>query len=135
MAENWDGFSTNIGEVSGRIARKPYVFNYSRFEVWQDGICKMSGSSNNRIEAKLVGNDLHVTVEDDKVNSCIKKKFVFGQISTTNDRTLWSKDIFNETGVTEKFNPDLSSLFYKNGQLAKVTFTIHDPDLLVEFYQ
>lgn len=95
----------------------------------------MSGTSNNRIEAKLVGNDLHVTIDDYKVNSCIKKSFVFGEISTTNDRMLWSKDIYNVTGVIEKFNPDLSSLFYKNGQLDKVTFTIHDPDLLVEFYQ
>src|SRR5690606_11178831 len=31
--------------------------------------------------------------------------------------------------------PDISSLFYRAGRLSKVTFTIHNPNTLVEFYQ
>jgi hypothetical protein len=48
---------------------------------------------------------------------------------------MWSKDIFNSTGKTERNNPDISSLFFKQGVLNKVTYTIHDPNTLVEFYQ
>lgn len=135
MAEHWDAFPTNIDESLGPITRKPYKFPYSRFEVWHEGACIKSGTSYNAIEAKLVDNHLHVSIHDDNVNEVIKKEFSFGEISTLNNRVLWSKDIMNTSGRTERFNPDLSSLFYQNGQLAKVTFTIHDPNILVEFYQ
>lgn len=47
---------------------------------------------------------------------------------------MWSKDIFNSTGKIERNNPDISSLFFKQGILNKVTYTIHDPNTLVEFY-
>jgi hypothetical protein len=64
----------------------------------------------------------------------VSKHFSFGEISTNNDRIMWSKDIFNSTGKTERNNPDISSLFFKQGVLNKVTYTIHDPNTLVEFY-
>jgi hypothetical protein len=68
------------------------------------------------------------------INNHIIKHFSFGEISTNNDRIMWSKDIFNSTGKTERNNPDISSLFFKQGILNKVTYTIHDPNTLVEFY-
>ncbi|MBG8553989.1 hypothetical protein [Hymenobacter guriensis] len=135
MTENWDNFPTNIDESLGSIARRPFTFPYTRFEVWHEGACVMSGPSTNTIHAKVIDNQLHVSIHDRNVNEVIKKDFSFGEISTINNRILWSKDIMNVSGRIEKFNPDLSSLFYQNGRLAKVTFTIHDPNLLVEFYQ
>jgi hypothetical protein len=74
------------------------------------------------------------TIDDVMINNHIIKHFSFGEISTNNDRIMWSKDIFNSTGKIERNNPDISSLFFKQGILNKVTYTIHDPNTLVEFY-
>lgn len=134
MAEYWDKFPSNIAETAGRIERKSFVFNYIRFEVWQNGSCISSGDSNGQIVAKVINGQLNVTIDDNKINNHIIKQFSFSEISTNGDRIMWSKDIFNSNGRTQRNNPDISSLFYKQGVLNKVTFTIHDPNTLVEFY-
>ena len=134
MSDNWDRFPSNIGEMSGRIDRKPFTFNYNRFEVWQAGACIYSGNSNGQIIAKVNSDILNVTIDDVMINNHIKKQFSFGEISTNGDRIMWSKDIFNTSNKIEKHNPDISSLFFKQGVLTKVTFTIHDPNTLIEFY-
>lgn len=134
MSENWDRFPTNIGETTGRIERTPFTFNYKRFEVWQGGACIYSGDSNGQIICNVQNGELHVTIDDIMINNHIVKKFSFGEISTNGDRVMWSKDIFNSTGKTERNNPDISSLFFINGSLSKVTYTIHDPNTLIEFY-
>lgn len=134
MADNWDRFPSNMGEMLGQIERKSFTFNYKRFEVWQGGACIHSANSSGLIVAKVVNGQLNVTIDDGMINNHITKHFSFGEISTNNDRIMWSKDIFNSTGTTERNNPDISSLFFKQGILNKVTFTIHDPNTLVEFY-
>lgn len=134
MTENWDRFPSNIGEILGPIERKSFTFNYKRFEVWQGGACIYSGNSNGQIIAKVTNGQLNVTIDDIMINNHIMKNFTFGEISTNGDRIMWSKDIFNSTGRTERNNPDISSLFFKQGTLSKVTYTIHDPNTLVEFY-
>lgn len=134
MKDNWDRFPSNIGETLGPIERKSFDFKYSRFEVWQGGACIYSGNSNGQIIAKVYNEDLQVTIDDIMINNHIKKQFSFGEISTNNDRIMWSKDIFNSSDEVERNSPDISSLFYKQGVLSKVTFTIHDPNTLVEFY-
>ena len=113
MTENWDRFPINIGEMLGPIERKSFTFNYSRFEVWQGGVCIYNGNSKGQIVAKVLNGHLHVTIDDILINNHIKKEFSFGEISTNNDRIMWSKDIFNSTGVVERNNPDISSLFFK----------------------
>jgi len=134
MTENWDRFPSNIGEMLGQIERKSFTFKYKRFEVWQGGTSIYSGNSIGQIVAKVVNGQLNVTIDDVMINNHIIKHFSFGEISTNNDRIMWSKDIFNSTGKTERNNPDISSLFFKEGILNKVTYTIHDPNTLVEFY-
>lgn len=134
MANNWDKFPSNIGEMLGLIERKSFKFNYKRFEVWQGGACNYSGNSTGQIIAKVVNGHLNVTIDDVMINNHIIKHFSFGEISTNNDRIMWSKDIFNSSDKVERNNPDISSLFLKQGLLTKVTFTIHDPNTLVEFY-
>lgn len=134
MADNWDRFPSNIGEMLGPIEKKSFVFNYKKFEVWQGGTCIFAGNSNGQIIAQVINEHLNVTVDDASINNHIKSQFSFGEISTNNDRIMWSKDIFNSSDKVERNNPDISSLFYKQGVLCKVTFTIHDPNTLVEFY-
>jgi hypothetical protein len=134
MADNWDRFPSNIGEMLGQIERKSFTFNYKRFEVWQGGTCIYSRKSNGQIIAIVVNGQLNVTIDDVMINNHIFNHFSFGEISTNNDRIMWSKDIFNSTGKTERNNPDISSLFFKQGVLNKVTYTIHDPNTLIEFY-
>jgi len=134
MKENWDSFPVNIGEMLGPIMRNGFTFNYSRFEVWQGGKCIHSGESKSVISAEIVEGNLSVNINDDNINDFINKKFSFGEISTNANRIMWSKDIFNKSDLVEYNNPDISSLFYKNGKLVKVTYTIHNPNTLVEFY-
>lgn len=134
MAKYWDEFPINIAEAAGRIERKSFVFNYIRFEVWQNGSCIYSGDSNGQIIAKAEDGQLIVSIDDDRINNHIIKRFSFGEISILADRIMWSKDLFNSNSHTQRNNPDISSLFYKQGVLNKVTFTIHDPNTLVEFY-
>ncbi|OFX56666.1 MAG: hypothetical protein A2046_08040 [Bacteroidetes bacterium GWA2_30_7] len=134
MTENWDRFPSNIGERLGPIERKSFTFNYKRFEVWQEGTCIYSGNSNGQIIAIVIKGQLNVTIDDVMINNHIINQFSFGEISTNNERIMWSKDIFHTTSNVERCNPDISSLFYKQGILEKVTYTIHDPNTLVEFY-
>jgi len=134
MEENWDRFPNNLGEMFGTIERKSFTFNYKRFEVWQGGACIYSGKSNGQIISKVINGESNVTIEDVMINNHIFKNFTFGQISTNGDRMIWSKDIFNENPRTQSNNPDISSLFFKQGSLNKVTYTIHNPNTLIEFY-
>lgn len=134
IKEQFDRFPSNLGEMMGQIPRKAFTYKYNRFEVWQGGKCVFSGESENQITSSLIGKELHVTIDDNNINEVIKKNFSFSEISTNLDRIMWSKDIFNQKGIIEKFNPDICSMFYKDGTLAKVTFTIHDPNILIEFY-
>ena len=134
MIENWDRFPSNFAEMLGPIERKSFTFKYRRFEVWQGGSCIYRGDSNGQIIAKVVNENLQVTVDDIMINTHINKQFSFREISTNGDRIMWSKDIFNTSEKVEYNNPDISSLFFKNGVLTKVTYTIHNPNTLVEFY-
>jgi hypothetical protein len=134
MNENWDQFEVNIGEILGPIERKSFTFNYIRFEVWKGGGCIYKGNSTGQIIAKVMNNEYYVTIKDTLINQHIKEQFKFGEISSNNDRIMLSKDIFNENGKTESNNPDISSLFFRQGILTKITYTIHDPNTLVEFY-
>ena len=55
----------------------------------------------------------------------------------TTMKECYGQDLLNKyDGEKVEFNnPDISSLFFKNGILSKVTYTIHNPNTLVEFYQ
>ena len=134
MNNSWYGFPVNIAEKSGSIKREPFIFNYKRFEVWHLGKCIHQGNSNGEIQTKVYDKFLDVTINDLLLKDFIKDNFYFSEISTMHDRIMWSKDIFGKTGKKERNNPDVSSLFYLNGELVKVTFTIDDPNTLVEFY-
>ena len=138
MSTNWDEFPSNINESLGEIEKLPFTFNYGNYQVWQAGECICSKELKGNITGKLIGSDLFVTIEnkssDDSIYNHIKKSFSFKEISTNLDRIMWSKDIFNINPQTERHNPDVQSMFFKNKILSKVTFTIHDPNTLVEFY-
>jgi hypothetical protein len=134
MEENFDRFPVNILETSGEIERNPFNFNYDRCEVWQAGSCIYSGNSKSKIEAHVVDDLLQIVIDDESVEEYINQEFTFSEISTNNDRIMWSNDLLDTTDEVEYNTPNVSSLFYKNGILSKVTFTIHDPNTLVEFY-
>ena len=78
MAEYWDKFPSNIAETTGPIERKSFVFNYIRFEVWQNGSCIYSGDSIGQIVAKVMNGRLNVIIDDNKINNHINKQFSFG---------------------------------------------------------
>lgn len=135
MIENWDKFPNNIAEMFGPITRKEFTFLYSKIEVWQNGECIHKRESQGKIVSKIVNQELFVNIDDFELENYINKQFSFGEISTNGDRVMWSKDIFNSTDQVEYNTPDISSLFFKNGILSKVTYTIYNPNTLVEFYK
>ena len=135
MTENWDVQPNNVLETSGLLDRQPFTFSYGRFEVWKDGKLIDSGFSKNRVIATIENRYLIVKIEDQKINNHINSFFKFPEISATGNRILWSKDLQNKRGLPEKNTPDLCSLFYRNSKLTKVTFTIFNPNILVEYYQ
>lgn len=134
MSGNYDTFPVNIAETAGEIERKAFIFDYYRYEVWQGGACIYSNYSKSKIITQIINNNLKVIINDESISEFINNEFYFKEISTNNDRVMWSKDIFNLYDDIEYNTPDVSSLFYKNGILSKVTFTIHNPNTLVEFY-
>jgi len=134
ISENSDIFPRNVGETLGTIEKKSYTFNYKTFQVWQDGIIIYSGKSKGQIIAKVSNGILNVKIDDIMINNHIIKNFSFGEISQLDDRIMWSKDLFNSNRKTERNNPDISSLFFINLVLSKVTFTIYEPNTVVEFY-
>lgn len=130
--ENWDKFPANIAETRGYIHRSPFVLNYTKIDVWEAGNCIFSKNSNGKVVASLVNNNLEMLINDPNLSSYIINQFTFFQISHSNDRVLWSKDIYNTNRNTERNNPDVASLYYKQGNLVKIGFNIFNPNTLVE---
>jgi tellurite resistance protein len=130
----YDKFPSNIAETSGRIEKKSFVFQYDFIEIWQGGECVFEKNYNGLIKAKVLNDEMHMNIDNREIQSYIKDSFYFKEISTNLDRVMWSKDIFNlNGGISEKNNPDVSSLFFKDNELVKIAFTIHNPSLLIEF--
>lgn len=135
MQPTFDHFPSNILETQGRIKKESFIFKYDYVEVWQGGQCIFKNNTIGVILAKVENDRMKVEIDNPEINNYIKKIFHFEEISTNLDRILWSKDILDSKGITPEFsNPDISSLFFINQNLAKVTFTIHDPNTLIEFY-
>lgn len=134
MKENWDKFESNIAEMLGPIEKKAFNFSYKRYQVWKGGICIDEGTYNSQIIGVIAFDEIKVSLVKNTLTNYITNEFNFSQISTNDDRVMWSKDIFNSTGEFEFTNPDIMSLFFINEELKKISFTIYNPGVLVEFY-
>ena len=135
MEEKWDAFPINICEGQGTITRDGYSFNYNKIEVWQNQQCIFSLLTSGRIEGKIENGSLNVAIDDSNVSKFISNRFSFQEISTNIDRILWSNDLLNKFGDRQKSIPDISSLFFKNHSLSKITFLIQNPRVIIEFYK
>jgi len=112
MTENWDLFETNLCETAGSIEKFAFTFNFKSFEVWQGGKCIDKDSIAGEIKSILKEGILTVSIDSPKINKHIISRFQFSEISTVNERIMWSKDLFNKTGISEFNNPVISSLFF-----------------------
>jgi hypothetical protein len=119
MNENFDRFPVNIAETAGKIERNPFLFHYERFEVWQGGKCIFSENSNSKIITQLEQNSLYINIEDNSISNYINNSFCFGEISTNNDRVMWSKDILNTSDDIEYNTPDDHLYFIKTENYRK----------------
>jgi len=131
-----DRFPLNICESDGQIHREPFTFKYSKFEVIQHGECLLSEESTGKITTKMNGGNLNVMIPKSKLDPYIASEFKFGEISESGDRLMWSRDIMNlRDELPKKGIPDILSLFYKGGNLAKIQFTLyHGIGSVVIFY-
>lgn len=134
-AKEWDQFpSGNLCEMLRPIERRSFNFKYHNVQVWQDGKCVAEQKGDYSLSAQVHDGVMHVSLHDLRLRDMVFQHFTFGQISENGDRIMWSKDIFNDTGETERNNPDIMSLFYKNGHIARIYIHIHDPALLIELH-
>jgi hypothetical protein len=131
----YDHFPSNLCESMGKIERKPIRYRYSKVEVWQGGNVIFTSTDPGLVNCELQGSNLSVSLDAPKLSPYVNLKFMFGEISTNMDRIMWSKDLFDTRDSTEKNVPNIMSLFYQGSILTKMTFTVHDPNVLLELHK
>jgi hypothetical protein len=131
--EMFDTFPVNILEANRKIKKEAFDFRCDRYEIWHEGQRVASSYTYNALSATLSEGKLYVSSQDSSINQIMAQSFSFREISTNKDRILWSNDLLGNKEFKEGF-PKICSLFYKDGKLVKVTFTIQNPHVLVELY-
>jgi hypothetical protein len=135
-AKEWDQFPPgNICEIAGRIERRPFHFKYHSFEVWAGGKCVGKGASDNLLKSQISDQSICVSIHEESLVELVEPRFTFDEISENGDRIMWSRDILNERGIApERKKPDIMSLFYKGGHIAKIALRFYNPDYMIELH-
>jgi|LakMenEpi03Aug12_release.lakeMendotaPanAssembly.Ray.scaffolds.fasta_scaffold487524_3 hypothetical protein len=134
MAQIFDKFPSNMGETLGKIERNPFTFNFTRFEVWRGGQIIDADIIFGTIKGTVFAEILFVNVKCERISKYTLSEFSLWQISTNNERVMWSKDIFGNEEKYINCYPDIISLFYQLGILSKMSFAIRNPGTLIEFF-
>ncbi len=140
-----------------KVKKFDFVFRPTRYEIWQEGKLISKGKTKSNIIAKVIdteqGEKVKVIFDDDKLNSELAKENIFDEFISLKDRlqlitipfytnaeivalTMY-KMVIGPTREEKHFSysdPYCCNLFYKNGVLAKVTFSFSNPERLIEFY-
>jgi hypothetical protein len=133
--EQYDSFpAMNIDECDRPIRRTPFLFEYTHVLVWQDGECIAEEGTTGYLDASLEGKTLSVARSDEFLDYYLARDFEFCQISENIDRVMWTQDVYDLASVTTPKEPAIMSLFYRNGELARVGLHIINPDVLIELY-
>lgn len=133
---NWDAFSSNLCEMNGTISRKPIDFKFSKVEVWFNGGCIYKSTIAGILQGTILNGNMHFSLDNSGFENQIAKSFTFEEITTNQNRMIWSKDLMNEKNLKyQDYVPFLVSLFYKNGELMKAAFNVHNQNSMVELYK
>jgi hypothetical protein len=84
-------------------------------------------------KVNLINKRIEVTIDNSDISEYIIGTFSFSEISLNRDRILCSNNLANSGAGASHKEPCFMSLFYYSGKLSKVTFSIHNPEILIEF--
>ncbi len=133
---NWDAFPSNYCEMNGPIHKQPIEFRFSKVEVWFNGGCIYKSELTGILKGSIVNGSMHFSLDNSGLENQIAKNFMFEEISTNQNRMIWSKDLLNTKNLKYlDYAPYLVSLFFKNGELMKAAFNIHNQNTMVELYK
>jgi hypothetical protein len=121
--------------MQGEIERKSFNFTADNCKIWHQGNCFVDLQSTFRISAEVnpINKRIKINIDNSDISEYIIDTFSFSEISSNRDRILWSNNLANSGAGADHKEPCYMSLFYYSGRLSKVTFSIHNPEILIEF--
>ena len=129
----YDTFPINILEMFGPIKRNDFTFNSRKMTIYINGERK-TFKNDNFIDANVEGKSMNVKFSCKPLGTQIAN-VTFPEVSENKDRILWSYNLSGGGyGLPEDY-PSFMSLYYINGNLAKVGFTFKcaRPEFIIEF--
>lgn len=139
------------------VHKQPFTFRPSRYETWKEGKMIASGSTILPIKANLINSGgeekVEIVVEDTSLHTELAARNVFDEFITATDRQqlitipaetnstcvgmVNMQSIVGSTRKSKHFTanqPYCCNLFFKEGSIAKITFSFGSPEKLMEFY-
>ena len=134
-----------------------FSFPVDRYELWEDGKIIKSGETHFNIEFGWAGGVLKfgivVQIENNPMPDLLKSTISFDKAITSGDRILFyiaatssnvqhtSLELIKsfigctrDSKIYDKNEPILASVFTIDHKVAKVSFSLANPDRLIEFY-
>ena len=130
--ETYDQFPINLLESQGPIIISPVEVISDNINIWENGIIIDHSVTPTSIVLDTFPEGTSYVIANKKLEQFINLKGIFKEKSENRDRILLSTDLF-VGGIGEYMRPDMLSLFYINGKLAKLQFTITNPSRIEEF--
>ena len=75
MEHTYDKFPSNMGQTLGLIPRKPFEFNFNRYDVWNSSQIIDSDITIGKISGSLFNNILNVKVKCERISKYTVNQF------------------------------------------------------------
>ena len=135
------------------VQLQPFFFQASRYEEYEAGKMTDSGKtsilvrctimSDNRIKCIIGNNDLNTKVMSCEFDSCVSlhdRLLMMSSPQETNADIIVVAMLQNFIGTTchskyyQSIEPIVGSIYTDNGQIVKMSFTMANPERLIELY-
>lgn len=130
--EIYDQFPINLLESQGPITIPSVKVISDNINIWENGSVVEHSVTPTSIILDTQSEGVSYIITNQKLGQFINLNGFFKEKSENKDRILLSTNLF-AGGIGEYRYPDMLSLFYKQGRLAKLQFTITNPSRIVEF--
>ncbi len=129
--ETYDQFPINLLEFQGPIIIPSVEVITDNINIWENGGIIEHSVTPTSIILDAQSEGVSYIIDNPQLGKFINLNGFFQEKSENKDRILLSTDLF-AGGIGEYMCPDMLSLFYKQGKLAKLQFTITNPSRIVE---
>jgi hypothetical protein len=143
-AKQWDQFpSGNWCEQLRPIERKSFDFVYDTAQIWMGGLCTKEEKGESTFEARVLANELQISITDSRLHPYTAACFRFAEISENGDRMIWANNTERIAGLMSNMYddgnaqpnvPSAMSMFFKQGHLSKIYIHIDEPHTLIELF-